>query len=424
MPQSTDETRPIGTQAAREMPGAEAPAEGAPRSNRPWDTPVALRRLGLAAWLSLGIIAVVALAVALIGLAAGIVVPFFFAALFGAVMFPLVDRLERWHVPRWVAALLMVVLAIVLMAVMMLVVVDAFVQQWPDITANLDQAVAEIREWMAAHGVDTPSQDDIRTAAQSVVAALGGGVASSVGGAVSSIAQLGFGIFVALNILFWIEKDGRTIGRWAGSHMGLPHDVGVQIVKDGVRALRRYFYGVSAIALLNGVVVWAGAAVIGVPLALAIGLVTFVFAYIPYFGAIIGGAFAVLIALGSGGPSAAAAMLVVVILANGPIQNVAQQFVLGDALEMHPLSIIIITTTGGILGGALGSMVAAPLVKVAVDARGTIAAAGVFADVAETEAREAPAEAIVADVGSLPPEEAEKTDGGPPLETPAVEPAR
>lgn len=124
--------------------------------------------------------------------------------------------------------------------------------------------------------------------------------------------------------------------------------------------MQRYFFGISLIAALNGVIVGVGAYAIGLPLAATIGLVTFITAYVPYFGAIIGGAFAVLVALGAGGTGDATLMLIIVILANGPLQTVAQQFVLGDALEMHPLAIILITTTGGMLGGVIGGMFAAP----------------------------------------------------------------
>lgn len=94
--------------------------------------------------------------------------------------------------------------------------------------------------------------------------------------------------------------------------------------------------------------------------------------------AIIGGAFAVLIALGSGGTTEALWMLPIVILANSPLQTVAQQFILGDALKLHPLSIIVITTAGGMLAGLIGSVFAAPVTKIAIDARHGVKVAGLF----------------------------------------------
>ena len=71
-------------------------------------------------------------------------------------------------------------------------------------------------------------------------------------------------------------------------------------------------------------------------------------------------------------------MLLVVILANMPLQTVAHQFVLGDALKLHPLSIIVITTAGGMLAGLIGSVFAALFTKVAIDAWHGVRAAGVF----------------------------------------------
>jgi predicted PurR-regulated permease PerM len=50
-------------------------------------------------------------------------------------------------------------------------------------------------------------------------------------------------------------------------------------------------------------------------------VVSFVTAYIPYLGAVVAGAFAVLIALGAKGAGVAIAMLVVVLLANGLLRT-------------------------------------------------------------------------------------------------------
>ena len=59
---------------------------------------------------------------------------------------------------------------------------------------------------------------------------------------------------------------------------------------------------------------------------------TFVCAYIPYIGAFFAGAFAVVIALGSEGTTTALIMLVVVILANGALQQIVQPIAYGATL--------------------------------------------------------------------------------------------
>ena len=68
------------------------------------------------------------------------------------------------------------------------------------------------------------------------------------------------------------------------------------------------------------------------PLAGTIAVVTFVGAYVPFVGAWVAGAFAVLIALGTVGTTAALIMAVVALLANGALQQMIQPFVMGATL--------------------------------------------------------------------------------------------
>ena len=255
---------------------------------RPWEVPGSLRRVGLASWLFVGVVAAVGVVVAGLVVTAGIVVPLLFAFYFGAVIFPAVDWLERHRVPRAAGALLIVVLAILGMVAAAWIVIVGILDQVPSISANLDAATKEIQSWLTAHNVSMPSTDQIKEDAKTVASNLSGGVLTAIANGLSSLGQLLFGIFIGLNVLFWVEKDGRKIGRWAAGHVGVPGDVALPILRRSVRTLQRYFYGVTIIAALNGVIVAGGALIIGTPMALTIGLVTFLFAYIPYFGAIIG----------------------------------------------------------------------------------------------------------------------------------------
>jgi predicted PurR-regulated permease PerM len=139
-------------------------------------------------------------------------------------------------------------------------------------------------------------------------------------------------------------------------------------------------WGSTIVGLFNGVVMLLGALLIGTPLALAIGLVAFLTNYIPYFGAIIGSVFAILIALGDGGAEAALWMLVVVLIANGPLQSVVSQFAMGSSLELPPLVILVVTLAGGVVAGVVGSVFAAPFTAIAVDMVGRIKVSGLFGD--------------------------------------------
>jgi predicted PurR-regulated permease PerM len=146
-----------------------------------------------------------------------------------------------------------------------------------------------------------------------------------------------------------------------------------------IASLRGYFRGVTLVAAFNGVVVGAGALLLGVPLAGTIAVVTFVTAYIPFIGAFVAGTLAVVVALGAKGTTTALIMLVIVILANGLLQNIVQPFAMGAALDLNPLVVLIATIGAGCIFGTIGLILAAPLLSAAVHITGDLRRARVLA---------------------------------------------
>ena len=59
-------------------------------------------------------------------------------------------------------------------------------------------------------------------------------------------------------------------------------------------------------------------------------------------------------------------MLVIVILANGPLQHIVQPIAFGATLDLNPLAVLVLTIGGGCLFGMVGMILAAPLASAAV----------------------------------------------------------
>jgi putative heme transporter len=59
-------------------------------------------------------------------------------------------------------------------------------------------------------------------------------------------------------------------------------------------------------------------------------------------------------------------MLLIVLLANGLLQNLMQPFAMGAALDLHPLVVLVTTIASGCIFGTLGLILAAPLLSAAV----------------------------------------------------------
>jgi predicted PurR-regulated permease PerM len=195
-----------------------------------------------------------------------------------------------------------------------------------------------------------------------IISTLTKGIVNGIRGLTSVV----FGLSLAALSLLFLLKDGPSMRMWVDRHLGMPPPVAQTVTGAVIRSLRGYFRGVTLVAAFNGVVVGAGALLLGVPLAGTIAVVTFVTAYVPFIGAFVAGAFAVVIALGAKGTTTALVMLVIVILANGLLQNIMQPFAMGSALDLHPLVVLVATIASGCLFGTLGLILAAPLLSAAV----------------------------------------------------------
>ncbi|MGA7397483.1 MAG: AI-2E family transporter [Solirubrobacterales bacterium] len=334
-----------------------------------------LRDIGLMAWLVLGIFLLLGAMVWLASLTQVIVIPLLVASIVATVAIPLVNRLERHHVPRGIGALA-VMLGIVLIAVGMgFAIVAGIAGEASNIGKELTSAKDEIGSWLHSLGVSSSqandTKDSLGSGSKQTVNVLLHGVTSGI----KDLSSLVFFFAMAALSTFFLLKDGRTMRNWAESHSGLPAPVTRIVSQRSIGSLRGYFLGTTIVAVFSAVVVGIGSLIIGVPYIAAIVGVTFIAGYIPYLGAWGAGAFTVALALGSDGASAAMAMVVVQILANGILQQFVQPFAMGTALGIHPLVVLVVTIAGGALFGAMGLILAAPVVSAIVGISGDLAKA-------------------------------------------------
>jgi predicted PurR-regulated permease PerM len=317
-----------------------------------------------------------------------------FAVLFAGTFLPMVDWFEKHHIKRGFGAIIVTVLLILLGVAIGALIVYSVIKQIPTMDAKLTAAWEDIQKALKSTSVSQAQIDSIKSSVQNLAKNAASGLAGTAVDIVSGIAGLIFGLFISLNILVWCLIQGRKLGRWASKRMGpVPPPVAYEILANSARFFRGYLYGSTLVGLFNGAVMGVGALIIGVPLAGTIFVVGWFTNYIPFFGAIVSGAFAVLIALGSGGPAKAIPMLIIVIISNGYLQTIVSQFALGSALKLHPLAVLFATTAGSMLFGAVGGIFAAPFLKIFLDARLKLKAAGLFGSVAAVEGAEPPGDA-------------------------------
>jgi putative heme transporter len=340
-----------------------------------------LRDLGLTSWFLLGFLALLTALVWLLAAANTIVGPLIAATIIATVAMPSVAWLQRHRIPRVAGAALVLVALGAIAGVIVVLVIGGITSQQGDIADQAKEAVSHAQSWLESAGVDQSGASSASSTVSSdvpkIIATLLKGTIHGLQGLTSIV----FGLSLAWLSTFFLLKDGPSMRRWVDRHLGVPQPVAQTITGGVIRSLRGYFRGVTIVAGFNAAVVTLGALVLDVPLAGTIGIVTFVTAYVPFVGAFVAGAFAVVLTLGSQGTSTALIMLVIVILANGLLQNILQPFAMGSALDLSPLVVLVVTIAAGCLVGMIGLVLAAPLTSAAVHIMRELGAARVDVEV-------------------------------------------
>ena len=385
-----------------------APAQPTPESatvvqidatalSRVFSAPMWLRDLGLLAWFLVGVGVVLVGLVWLLGLTATITEPVIVGAILATVAGPLVTKMQGRRIPRAAGAALVLLGLIALAALIALMVFGGIYEQSSELKAAASEAVDKVQGWMddAGAGGTADTANDVKSSTAQTGKALLQGITKGI----SEITSLVFFLTFAIFSTFFMLKDGPNVRNFVNRNMGVPTAVATTITANVIRSLRRYFLGVTIVAAFNAIVVGIGAVLLDVPLAGTIAVVTFVTAYVPFIGAFVSGAFAVVLTLSSQGTTSAAIMLVIVLLANGLLQNIVQPIAFGATLDLNPLAVLIVTIGFGCLFGMTGLVLGAPLTSAALHISRELAAAK--AERAASEGERAPPEPMTDPLGAL-----------------------
>ena len=337
-----------------------------PNGDESWHSrvPPALARWGLSAWLILGTITLAVVVYFGLVQISSLLVPLIVAIVIGMLFSPVVDRLTRAGLPPFWAASLVLVGLIAVTALSIFLAVKGIYDQRDLIAEQFSSGWDMVQVWLAERGISLDSVDQ-------AVQSLGAGATSSAGGFVqaglSSVFSFTIGLLIGVFLLFYVLKDWHVIRDWVANHLGqIPPDLGAGIINDATRAIRSYFAGLAITAAPVAIIIGVAMLLLDIPLAFTVILVTFVTSFIPYLGAIVSGAFAVLVALGAAGVQEAIIILIVVLVAQNVVQTLMLTKVTSDKLRIHPIVNLGSTVIGATLAGVVGATLSAPAVATAI----------------------------------------------------------
>lgn len=316
-------------------------------------------------WRGLVLAAGIAGALWLMGMFKTIVVPILVAALLTVILRPVSLFLSRkLRFPNVLAAAVTVLGLIAVVTGLLVVAGREIITGVGELWEKAQAGFEELLRWLA-DGPLQVSSSDLDNYLEQVTDTLSNNSGSIVSGAMSATVTLGHvlaGSLIALFCLFFFVLEGDRIWRWCvrvfpkTSQQRL-HEAGLR----GWITLGGYARMQIIVAAVDGIGIGLGAALLGVPLAIPLGIIVFVGSFIPIVGAVLTGAIAVLVALVDQGPVIALIMFAIVLGVQQVESHVLQPFLMGRAVSLHPVAVLLVVSAGTLAAGIIGALFAVPL---------------------------------------------------------------
>lgn len=306
----------------------------------------------------------------------GILLPFVVGAALAYLLNPLVNQLQRWHVPRgWATAIVLFsVISIILGLFFMLVplvvqqVLD-LVRRLPGYAADL-QALArawapELNEWL---GPERAAQVEatVQNLLGQALGFLGAIPAELVSIGYTGISVISFIIFTPV-VAFYLLLDWEGMVR--GLHALLPRDHKVEILgilRDIDSSMAGVIRGQGGVVLILAAFYATALTLAGLNFGLAIGLIGGLLSFVPFVGFALGFVLSMGVALVQFLPNWWLVVIIFLIYMVGQFieGNILYPKLVGSSININPVWLMFALLAFGALFGFVGLLLAVPLAAI------------------------------------------------------------
>lgn len=331
-------------------------------------------------WFQLGIGIILALVIIRLFIEVqGIFDPLFIIAgtvfvplLLGGVLFyltrPILYFLEKRGLPKW-ASIISILLAIILVFWLFYAMIGPIVtDQVNRLVDNTPEIIDEV-EGYAQYLLDQRSRlpDSVQEQINSMTGSIGEWASNLGSVLLSFIMSLVSGIITLVLVpffLIYLLIDHRKFVPFvSGFFSGERKSWVIKTMQDVDKTLRSYIQGQLFVSFLVGVMLLIGYWIIGLEYALLLALIGMVTNVIPFLGPYIAVIPAIIIALVTE-PIQAIWVAVVMLVAQQIESNLITPNVMGNALDVHPLTVITLILAAGNIAGLWGIILAIPVYAV------------------------------------------------------------
>lgn len=279
-----------------------------------------------------------------------------------------VDFLQRRGIGRGLGTLIVfggLVLALALVGLGLGSVVEEQARQLSESFPALLQSVqGRVEQLQDRLNLETPIlQPDPQRLLDSARGFLSGGTVSTVASVGAGVANvLSLGAVVAIATVYAVARPAPLVGGFVSLFPAGGRERVREVLGELYGTVQRWFLGQLVSMVLIGVLFTVSLAVIGVPYALLLGILSGLLAFVPYVGPLVSVVPPIFLVLVSSEPLDALWVIAAYVVIQAIEGNLVQPIVMSRAVELHPAVVVFALLVMGTLFGLVGVLLAVPLV--------------------------------------------------------------
>ncbi len=297
-----------------------------------------------------------------------VILPFVLGGAIAYCLDPIADRFERLGLSRMTATIFITLLAVVLFILLALLVIPTLIAQTLNLVQVAPQIIQTLQGWLTERFPELlDAESTLRKSLQDIAATIqsrGVQVVETLLSSAMSLVNVVVLIVLVPVVTFYLLLDWDNLVAKVDSLLPRDHAPAVrQIAVDIDRTLASFIRGQGTVCLILGTYYAAALMLTGLQFGLVVGFVAGLITFIPYVGAIVGGALAVGLALFQfwGEWIWVAAVAGVFMLGQFLEGNILTPNLVGSSVGLHPVWLIFALAAFGTAFGFVGMLVAVPL---------------------------------------------------------------
>jgi predicted PurR-regulated permease PerM len=314
----------------------------------------------------------------LLYVARSVLTPLFLAFAIAYMLDPVIDRFEAVKIPRpaGIAIVLLLLLGVVatFVALVLPVVASDVATVARELPGKIGALISSAEPWLIAHGIKVPHTTtewmarfgaNANALASSILAPAGGVLSALVASGFSMVGSVVAALVVPVLAIYLLNDFDRII---AGVRSHLPRRyrrVVVEYATEIDGALSHFLRGQLTVMGIMAVLYGSAYAVLGVRLALPIGIISGILSFIPYLGSAFALTSGLLMSLlGGYNPGQLAGVVIAYAVVQTLEGFVIAPRVMGKTVGLPEMWVLIALFVGGEIFGFLGILLAVPAAAV------------------------------------------------------------